>query len=226
MLDFDQALQQLSSAEFIQKILKEKINTDALIIGYDHRFGKNRSEGFEDYKRYGESCGIDVILENGFSPEGLHISSSAIRRELIHHNAKKANTLLGRDYMIEGIVIDGYKIGRTIGFPTANICLDNPDKLIPGSGVYAVFVKTAKGIHKGMLNIGVCPTINSDRRQTIEVNLFDFDEDLYGQSLRIYFHDYIREERKMESVEDLIRQLQEDREKAIALLNYEFMDQL
>lgn len=218
VIDFTPEIQQLTAREFIHNILKKQFNTAVLIIGYDHRFGKNRSEGFEEYCIYGKECGVEVFLEQNFCPEGKHISSSAVRRALSRGDVKEAAILLGRPYNLRGVVESGCRIGRTIGFPTANIRPADPDKQIPASGVYAVRVLTEGNEFGGMLNIGVRPTVHDEGELSIEVNLFDFDGDLYGKEVNILFEAFIRDEKKMESLGQLIAQLEVDRTTALYLL--------
>ncbi|MEG1616724.1 MAG: bifunctional riboflavin kinase/FAD synthetase [Bacteroidales bacterium] len=219
VLDFTPQIRDLSASRFIQEILSEQLHTKTLITGYDHRFGKNREEGFEDYCRYGKACGMQVLRETGYAPDGLHVSSSEVRRKLLSGHLSTANELLGRSYNLEGVVEEGFRIGRKIGFPTANIRPCEPDKLIPKQGVYAVYVEIDGIARPGMLNIGIRPTVHDSGNISIEAHLFGFDGDLYGKTVNIRFIEFLREERKMESLGELQRQLEKDKIAAQSVLS-------
>lgn len=210
VLDFTPELREHSAEEFIRCILRAKMNVGLLVIGYDHRFGKNRADGFEEYCRYGAACGMEVMKEPDYSPNGLHVSSSAIRRALSEGKPELASCLLGEPYQLTGTVIKGSQIGRTIGFPTANIEPAECHQIIPRQGVYAARVKVDGIYYQAMLNIGSRPTVADAGKQSIEVHLLDFNGDLYGKQLTIHFIAYLRPERKMESLEDLKQQLKKD----------------
>lgn len=218
VLDFTPALRNLTACEFIHQILRKQVNASLLLIGYDHRFGKNRTDGFEDYQRYGAACGMEVMKEPDYSPSGMHVSSSAIRRALKTGQPALAAHLLGEAYHLEGKVVAGSQIGRTIGFPTANVMPFDKTKIIPKNGVYAVFVQLGETMHPGMLNIGNRPTVDESEQISIEVNLLDFEGDLYGSTLNIHFIEYLREERKMESLDDLKQQLTTDRQMVLDII--------
>lgn len=218
VLDFTPALRNLTACEFIHQILRKQVNATLLLIGYDHRFGKNRTDGFEDYQRYGAACGMEVMKEPDYSPSGMHVSSSAIRRALKTGQPALAAHLLGEAYHLEGKVVAGSQIGRTIGFPTANVMPFDKTKIIPKNGVYAVFVQLGETMHPGMLNIGNRPTVDESEQISIEVNLLDFEGDLYGSTLNIHFIEYLREERKMESLDDLKQQLTADRQMVLNII--------
>lgn len=211
-LDFTAQLSQLSAREFMQEILKKRLNVRTLIIGYDHRFGHNRSEGFEDYCRYGEEIGVKVIRAKAYVINNVNVSSSVIRLFLQEGEVEMANKCLGYEYYLDGTVVDGYKVGRTIGFPTANLKVENADKLVPADGVYAVKVTVAGKDHLGMLSIGVRPTINNGPNRSIEVNILDFSSNIYDEFIRIAFVKYTRPELKFRKIEDLITQLHKDEE--------------
>ncbi len=210
MLDFTHELSQLSAQEFMTDILKERYQTECLVIGYDHRFGHNRSEGFDDYVRYGREIGMEVILARACTYSDIHISSSAIRNFLHKGEVSMASLCLGYDYYLEGIVIDGYKVGRKIGFPTANLRVDDSDKLVPGDGVYAVRVAFRGNTYTGMLNIGRRPTFNNGPERSIEVHIFQFNSDIYNEFIRISFVQFIRPDKKFDSIDALIVQLHQD----------------
>ena len=210
MLEFTSRLAQLSAKEFMEDILKKRLNVRTLVIGYDHRFGHNRSEGFEDYCRYGEEIGMKVIRAEACVIDGINVSSSVVRHFLQNGEMEKANKCLGYEYYLDGTVVDGYKVGRTIGFPTANLKVEDPDKLVPADGVYAVKVTVAGQEYFGMLSIGLRPTINNGTNRSIEVNIFDFSSNIYDKFIRITFVEYTRSELKFDSLDALIGQLHED----------------
>jgi len=214
ILTFDEQLAALSAHDFMKQVLRERLNVRKLVIGYDNRFGHNRSEGFEDYVRYGQELGIEVIQAMPLSePDKEAISSSYIRACLLVGNVWGANEALGYAYSLTGRVIDGFHEGRKIGFPTANLNTDEIGKLIPAPGVYAVHVQLENEQHlrPAMMNIGTRPTYDG-HVQTLEVHIFDFDGDIYGQQLRVVFDRRIRNEMKFSSPQELAKQLEKDKE--------------
>ena len=213
LLPFTFELSMLTAREFMQ-LLYDKYHVRMLVIGYDHRFGHNRAETFEDYCRYGRELGIHIMQATAYTQEQDKVSSSAIRRALQTGDIRTATKYLGYHYFLEGTVVDGYKVGRKIGFPTANLRVDFPNKLIPSVGVYAVFVHINGQKYKGMLNIGHRPTINNGNDLSIEVHILDFKEDIYHQKIRIEFIDFLRPEMKFNSIDELISQMQKDKESA------------
>ena len=217
LLPFTFELSMLTAREFMQ-LLYDKYHVRMLVIGYDHRFGHNRAEMFEDYCRYGRELGIHIMQATAYTQEQDKVSSSAIRRALQTGDIRTATKYLGYHYFLEGTVVDGYKVGRKIGFPTANLRVDFPNKLIPSVGVYAVFVHINGQKYKGMLNIGHRPTINNGNDLSIEVHILDFKEDIYHQKIRIEFIDFLRPEMKFNSVDELIQQMQKDKEASIQIL--------
>ena len=217
LLPFTFELSMLTAREFMQ-LLYDKYHVRMLVIGYDHRFGHNRAETFEDYCRYGRELGIHIMQATAYTQEQDKVSSSAIRRALQTGDIRTATKYLGYHYFLEGTVVDGYKVGRKIGFPTANLRVDFPNKLIPSVGVYAVFVHINGQKYKGMLNIGHRPTINNGNDLSIEVHILDFKEDIYHQKIRIEFIDFLRPEMKFNSVDELIQQIQKDKEASIQIL--------
>ncbi|MDD5871830.1 MAG: bifunctional riboflavin kinase/FAD synthetase [Bacteroidales bacterium] len=210
LLDFDRRLASLTAAEFLQQIYN-KYNVRRLIVGYDHRFGHNRSDSFDDYVAYGRRIGIDVVRAPEFVGAGAHISSSTIRRLIADGDVVGAERLLGGRYSLSGTVVEGNRLGRTIGFPTANIQPLEPHQLIPAAGVYAVVVRLGDTAYRGMLNIGTRPTVDRSGRTTIEVHIFDFAADIYGTTLTVEFVQRVRAERRLPSVDSLRRQLVDDR---------------
>ncbi len=217
VLPFDKAMASLTAYEFLNKIILKKLGVHKLLVGYDHRFGRNREEGFEDYVRYGNQLGIQIIPVEPFNGDRIHVSSSQIRKLLLSGQIEEANKMLSRPYQISGTVINGQQLGRKLGFPTANIKPTN-NKLIPANGVYVVKVAlNEKKIYKGMLNIGYRPTVTEKKSVQIEVHLLDFSEQIYGHSIEILFLHKLRDEIKFNSTEDLVKQLEKDKQ---AVINY------
>jgi riboflavin kinase/FMN adenylyltransferase len=210
LMDFTKELSLLDAETFIGEILHEKLNIKYLLIGYDHRFGKNREAGFEDYLKYGAAYGISVVRAEELA--GIHISSTAIRKQLYAGNIEKANRMLSYDYALTGIVIPGNKLGRKIDFPTANLQIINEDKVIPGKGIYAAWVYIGREKYLGMAYIGTRPTVVADGEQRIEVHILGFSGDLYGQTLRLEFFAFIREDKVFDSLTELKNQLIIDKE--------------
>ena len=216
VLNFEEVAM-MTARDFMEQWLRDKAEVKSLITGYDNRFGHNRSEGFEDYKKYGEKLGIRVERWEPFAIGGINISSSVIRAFISDGEIAMANRCLGYHYAIEGIVERGEHIGTGIGFPTANIRIEESSKLIPKNGVYAVRVllldndgmELIKGSWDGMMNIGSRPTFEG-RATTMEVNLFDFSGDLYGQRLRVEMVERLREERRFRNSRELTAQLRRD----------------
>ena len=212
VLHFDASLAALTAHDFMRDVLQGELKVRKLIIGYDNRFGHNRSEGFDDYVRYGKELGIEVIRADAFLPDDVRVSSSVIRTCLREGRVEEANRLLGYDYTIESRIVSGYQNGRKMGFPTANLDVTRCQQLLPASGVYAVLVrlKDSVGWKRGMMNIGHRPTFNGTTT-SMEVNLFNFSGDLYGQELLVSFISKIRDERKFDSIDALAEQLQHDK---------------
>ena len=217
-IPFTKQFSQLSSEEFIQQILIDKINIKKLVIGYDHRFGKNREGGFDFLKENIHKYKFELEEISREDIDQVGISSTKIRKALEEGNVTIANEFLGRSYEINGIVIKGEQIGRSIGFPTANIHIPNDYKLIPCDGAYAVEVKVEDKLYQGMLNIGNRPTLKGINK-TVEVNLFDFADDLYDKRVTVYFKEYLRPEEKFANLEALKQQLRQDRLKAMRVFN-------
>jgi riboflavin kinase/FMN adenylyltransferase len=230
VLPFTKEMAQLSARDFMAQILKEKLNVKLFHVGYDNRFGRDRTEGFDDYVRYGQELGINVYrgIELSFEDYHFAICSSNIRSLLADDgDIETATVMLEHPYQLSGKVMPGEHIGHQLGFPTANLQPDNPFKLIPASGVYAVWAEIinqttpgssySEGELPAMMNIGTRPTFDG-RNRTLEVNIFDFDGDLYGQTVIITFVARLREERKFESPEALMAQLKEDQEQAKTIL--------
>ena len=218
-LPFTQELSRLSAKAFMEKILKERLNVQHLFVGYDHRFGHNREDGFPEYRQYGEEVGLRVMEASELKCDGEDVSSSRVRRLLKAGEIMKANALLSYNYTLSGKIVEGYQVGRTIGFPTANIQAWERYKVVPELGVYAVFVHIGKVIYEGMLYIGTRPTLHNDNEISVEVNIFDFDGNLYNQSLTVEFIDFIRADMKFDSMEVLVGQIYRDKENVKKRLN-------
>ena len=208
---------QLTYEEFVEQILVGQIHTKSLVVGYDHKFGKGRQGDFEFLKNCADRLGfqiekLDVLLMNE-----SNISSTKIREAIQIGDFDTANAYLGYPFALHGTVVEGQKLGRLIQFPTANIEASDPDKIIPGYGVYAVQAKVLNQTYIGMLNIGSRPTVNHNADQrTVEVNLFDFDSDIYGEHLELIFFRKLREEQKFDSLDALKEQLAKDRVDTVA----------
>ena len=214
LLPFTRELSMLTAWEFMQ-LLYDKYKVRMLVIGYDHRFGHNRAETFEDYCRYGRDLGIHIMQATAYTQEQDKVSSSVIRRALLSGEVYTAAKYLGYSYSLDGTVVDGYKVGRKIGFPTANLRVDFSNKLIPSIGVYAVRVQVAGQQWKGMLSIGYRPTLNNGNDLSIEVHILDFQGDIYNQKMRLEFIEFLRPEVKFDSVDELIAQMHQDKEETI-----------
>lgn len=217
LLPFTQELSKLSAREFMQ-LLRDKFNIRMLVIGYDHRFGHNRSDSFEDYCRYGKELDIYIVRARAYTDGEDKISSSVIRQLLKEGEVGQAAKFLGYNYYLDGTVVDGYKVGRKIGFPTANLQVDCSDKLIPSEGVYAVYVYVEGKKWAGMLNIGHRPTLNNGKDLSIEVNILHFSDDIYHKEMRIEFVKYLRPEEKYDTIDALIAQMHKDREETAKIL--------
>ena len=212
-LDFTVEMAQLTAAEFIEQILAKQLGVKLLLVGHDHRFGRNREEGFPEYAAYGRQNGMEVIQATRYSTEQFsHISSSEVRNALIKGDIERANTLLTYPYAFTGYVVTGFQVGKKIGFPTANLNPVEPDKLIPGIGVYAVLIDWKGNSYKGMMNIGRRPTLDNGDAVSLEVHIINFDADIYHQQLKVTFIRKIRDEKKFNSVKELIEQLKSDKE--------------
>jgi len=199
-----------SAEEYIRDVLVNKIGTKKIVIGYDHRFGKDRQGGLADLLRLGPEYRFDVIEIPEQDINDVAISSTRIRTALLGGNIELANTFLGYPFFITGTVIRGDQIGRQIGYPTANIVIDERYKLIPSNGIYAVKVKIAGNTFNGMGYIGTRPTINGVTRN-IEVNIFDFDHEIYNQQVIMEFHNFVRGDIKFASLDELKTQLAKDK---------------
>lgn len=216
-IPFTKEFSQLTSEQFIQEVLVKTIGTRKLVIGYDHHFGKNREGSFEQLKLNAPRYGFEVEEIPSQEVDHVAVSSTKIRQALETGDIETANHFLGKPYSITGRVIAGDKIGSTIDFPTANIDIDSKYKLIPVDGIYAVRVRHEHNVYGGMLYIGYRPTIQGTKRN-IEVNIFHFNQTIYGESLTVYFHKLLRNDHKFTGLEAMKLQLQRDKEEALQVL--------
>ena len=235
VIPFDATFSNQSANEYIQHFLWEKFHPHTVIIGYDHKFGKGRCGDYHLLEQYGKELGFEVKEIPEHVLNEVTISSTRIREALLKSDVATANQFLSYPYFFEGLIVMGNQLGRTIGYPTANLEIEDKEKLIPGNGVYAVEVEIVgsgfvnselsmgneeKSTHflKGMMNIGIRPTVDGTKR-TIEVNLFHFNKDLYGQILRVFIKHYLRGEVKFNGLDALKTQLAQDKINALELLN-------
>lgn len=218
IIPFTKEFSRTSSRSFITDILVRAINTKVLVIGYDHRFGKNREGSFEHLKARSAQYGFEVEEIPRQDVDDIGVSSTKIRRALESGDIETANRYLGRHYTLTSVVEEGNKLGRTIGFPTANLALPPAHKLIPGNGVYAVWAWAEGKRYPAMMNIGLRPTVDG-RQLTLEVHLLNYSGDLYGQNVTVEFVEQLRKERKFDNVEALKVQLKKDKEATEQLLS-------
>jgi riboflavin kinase/FMN adenylyltransferase len=214
---FDKEFSRLTAEEFVKKVLVDVFKIKKIIIGHDHRFGRNRTATIDDLIQFGETYGFDVEQISAEEINEVSISSTKIRNALLEGNIELAANYLGYDYSLTGIIFKGNQLGRTIGYPTANITIEEDYKLIPNNGVYiAKSVLNGKTVF-GMMNIGTRPTVDGTK-QTIEINFFDFNQDLYGQKITISLLHRMRSEQKFESIDALKNQLGKDKKTALAFI--------
>jgi riboflavin kinase/FMN adenylyltransferase len=217
VVKFDEKMRETDYRDFIKEYLIEGLDMRSLVLGYDCHFGKNREGGPESVQAQGRRRGFDVRVVSPLEVDGQVASSTFIRTTLKQGNLILANRLLGHPYSISGEVEVGTRKGRSIGFPTANLRIDHPRKLWPPGGVYAVSVKIDGEIHKGMMNVGTAPTLKGDK-PAIEVHVFDFDDDIYGETVIAYCHARLRDEVTFSSKDALVDQLGRDRRTALDIL--------
>ncbi|MDR1524660.1 MAG: riboflavin biosynthesis protein RibF [Tannerella sp.] len=219
VMDFTPSLAALPARAFITDVLSGQWRVRTLLIGYDHRFGHLRSDGFEQYAAYGRACGMEVVGAEACSAGGTTFSSSGVRRLLQKGDVAGAARALGYFYRLSGRVVKGCRLGRSIGFPTANIAVDEKCKIVPPAGSYAVWVIVGGERHKGMLYIGSRPTVNSDSdRVSIEVNIFGFSKDIYNEPVAVEFVEFVRDDMKLDSLDELKKQIRADKSKAGRIL--------
>ena len=209
---FSVAFSKLTALEFIQNILVKQLKIDSLYIGYDHRFGRNREATVEDLKSYGQQYDFKVNIISAQQIATIAVSSTKIREAIALGDFVKVHHFLGRPFQLRGTVTKGEGIGRKLAFPTANLNVNIPYKIIPLQGVYLVSILLEKGVFYGMMNIGTRPTL-SGKNESIEIHIFDFNEDLYGKMITVCLYEKIRDERKFDSLEALKTQLIKDKKK-------------
>lgn len=218
IIEFNTSFSNMKACDFIKDVLVKKIGTSHIIVGYNHHFGRSGEGDFNTIKKCTESLDFKVERVPGFNTEEGVISSSSIREALLGGRLEEGNRRLGYSYTITGTIVKGRQIGRSIGFPTANIQPDSQYKLVPSNGVYAVEVRVDGLILPGMLSIGSNPTVNSDgNSRTIEVNIFDFEKDIYGSSISVIFRKRLRDEIKFDSKEKLAEQMHLDKRQVLSL---------
>lgn len=220
VLNFNRRMSRMSAKSFLQ-MLHRRWGVDAFVVGFNNRFGRDRAEGIEAYRAIGAEIGMRVIEAPEMTAgNGMPLSSSAIRRCLEQGDVRSAATMLGRPYAVRGTVVHGQALGRQIGFPTANIQIENQRVLVPGSGVYAARVTMPQGDkYPAMVNIGVRPTVSDlASTPTIEAHLIDFDGEMYGVKVELEFVERIRDERKFDDIDALARQLRKDKKKVGKML--------
>ena len=213
---FDEKFSETEANKFVE-ILKNNINIEKLIVGYDHRFGKNRNADINDLKKYGKELNFEVIEIDALEIEEVNISSTKIRSAIKEGNIRLANSYLGYNFFLSGEVVKGHSRGKELGFPTANLKIDE-DKIIPKNGVYLVKSKIDHQDIYGMMNIGYNPTFNNKSKK-IETHFFNLNKNLYGKIIKIELLEYIREEKRFETVDGLIQRLKLDREKCLKLIH-------
>lgn len=209
--EFDQDFRNLTGEEFVRKVLVEKLQIKHLIVGYDHVFGKDRSGNFELLEKLAPELGFEVEKMEVVNVHNQHISSTKVRNALLEGDVAEANLMLGYHYSVSGKVVHGKKIGRTIGYPTANIDVESL-KLLPKKGAYITDVFLNGSQYKGMLSIGTNPTVGGTEK-TVEVYILDFDEDIYGKEITVAFREFLHDEIKFESLEKLIEKLEDDKKR-------------
>ncbi len=219
-LKFDKEFASQTTEEYFRDYLIRRLNVRTLVIGYDHRVGSDINQTQDEMMAIARNLGINPVRVDEYTENesGLIISSTKIREMLLAGDMGTANNLLGYRYGVEGVVVEGMKIGRGIGFPTANMRLYEPLKVLPSDGVYAVWVQTSGKTYRGITNIGIRPTVGINNERTIETHILDFDEDIYGLSIKLEFVAKMRDEVTFSSLDDLKAQLHKDRENSYLYL--------
>jgi riboflavin kinase/FMN adenylyltransferase len=221
ILDFNKEFSRIPACDFVKEILVGKIGTKHLLVGYNHHFGNMGEGDFNTIVQCSESFDFEVEQVQGLQTEEGAISSSIIRKALSEGRLDAANSMLGYSYSLGGEVVTGKQIGRSLGFPTANINPDDKHKLIPANGVYAVEVHLIGEEYPGMLSIGTNPTVNTDTlKRSIEVNILDFEKDIYGDRITVLFRKRLRDEKKFKTIKELTEQMETDKKDTIRLLSH------
>jgi riboflavin kinase / FMN adenylyltransferase len=218
VVPFTEAFANQSADEYIKNFLVGKFHPHTIIIGYDHRFGRDRMGDYLLLERKADVYGYQLKEIPKHILENISISSTNIREAILHNDTATANKLLGYDFFFSGVVVHGDKLGRKLGYPTANLKIQDEEKIIPGNGIYAVYAQPENGDRlKGMMSIGFRPTVDGKKR-VVEVNLFDFSEEIYGQVLTVYVKKYLREEIKFDGLEALVKQIDQDKIESLKIL--------
>jgi riboflavin kinase/FMN adenylyltransferase len=236
IVPFTDAFANQPAEEYIRDFLYEKFHPDTVIIGYDHRFGRERLGDYKLLEKMAPQFGFKIKEISKHILEEIAISSTNIREAVLHNDIGMANKLLGYTFFFEGEVVHGNKLGRQLGYPTANLKIHDAEKIIPGDGIYAVYVSIKKGTqneeaamdefntfpfedaqYKGMMSIGFRPTVDGKKR-VIEVNVFDFNKDIYEQTMRVYVKKFLRAEVKFNTLEDLVKQIDQDKIDSLQVL--------
>jgi len=215
---FTKKFSRITYTEYVRDILVNKLKTKKLIIGYNHHFGRNREGTFLKLKSLAPIYKFELERIPAQVLNKVEISSTKIRKALESGDIKTANKFLGYEYSIKGKVVKGKGLGKELGYPTANIQIDDKHKLVPADGIYAVTTEVENKIYNGMMSIGFNPTVNGEKK-TIEVNIFDFDKEIYGENIRIFFRQKLRDEKKFENMEALKKAIDGDKEKSLKILN-------
>jgi riboflavin kinase/FMN adenylyltransferase len=218
VVPFTAEFSQQRPEDYIEQFLVRKFHPHTIIIGYDHRFGQGRKGDYKLLEAFSDQFGYRLLEISARVINENTVSSTLIREAVLKGDASAANALLGYDFFFEGLVVHGKKLGRGLGYPTANLQMENEEKLVPGNGIYVVEVELDGKKYGGMMSIGIRPTIGITER-TIEVNIFDFDKDIYGKRLRVYVKKYLREEKKFKDLEELKEQLAVDKRDSLNFLN-------
>ena len=215
---FTKKFSRITYTEYVRDILVNKLKLKKLIIGFNHHFGRNREGSFQQLKKLAPVYGFELEKIPAQVLNKIEISSTKIRKALESGDIKTANKFLGYEYSIKGTVIKGKGLGKGLGYPTANIGIDDKHKLVPADGIYAAAIEHGDKKYGSMMSIGFNPTVNGEKK-TIEVNIFDFEKDIYGENIRIFFKQKLRDEKKFDSLEALRKAIDGDKEKTLKILS-------
>jgi len=219
IIPFSRTFSRMKALEYVRDVLVGVLNVHAVVIGYDHRFGRNREGDLSLLRQLGEAYDFAVEEIPAEVIDHVKVSSTKVREALLRGEVHLANDLLGYRYAMTGVVVKGDQLGRTLGFPTANIALVDPFKLVPGDGVYAVSVNLRNEVYGGMMSIGVRPTITNSGERTLEVNLFGLDRDNYGEMLTVHLHGWIRGQQRFDGLDGLTGAMHQDKDAALKILS-------
>lgn len=219
VIEFTKDFANTSAEDFYKNYLIDKIGLSNLVLGYDHMFGKNREGNFETLKKLSVNYDFTIDKVEQYKIDNEHISSTVIRHLLEEGDVKKVAQILGRPYSTEGRVVEGKKLGKDLGYPTANIEVESMHKQIPKIGIYVVKVEVDEQIYNGMMSIGINPTVSDDGKIKLEVNIFEFNSNIYGKVIKVDFIDYIRNEKKFDLLDDLKKEISLDKENSIKIIN-------